>query len=59
MKPYVMTTGFLFALLTVLHIWRMFQEPSMVRDPWYWLITAASTALAFWAWRVVRVSARS
>ena len=35
MKGYVITTGALFGLLMLAHIWRMVQEPHMVRDPWF------------------------
>ena len=56
MKTYVMTTGTLFALLTLVHIWRVFEEPHLAKDPWYWLITAVAGAMGVWAWRVVRTS---
>jgi hypothetical protein len=56
MKTYVMTTGTLFALLTLVHIWRVFEEPALAKDPWYWLITAVAGAMGVWAWRVVRTS---
>jgi hypothetical protein len=53
-KAYVATTGAIFGLLVVLHIWRVTQEPQLIRDPWYWLITLAAAALSLWAWWVVR-----
>ncbi|MEO8448565.1 MAG: hypothetical protein ABI647_02170 [Gemmatimonadota bacterium] len=60
MKRYVVTTGALFALLTLAHLWRMIQEGRpTATDPWYILITALAAALSLWAWRVVRVSPRS
>ena len=60
MKTYVMTTGALFGLLTVVHLWRMFAEgPHLARDPWYLLITATAAALALWAWRLARASSRT
>jgi hypothetical protein len=59
MKVYVMTTGALFALLTLAHVWRMIEEGHLVRDPWYLLITVATAALSLWAWRVLRVSPRA
>lgn len=58
MKAYVMTTGAIFGLLTVAHLWRMIAEGGLVRDPWYILITVAAAALCLWAWRVLRLAAR-
>lgn len=55
MKTYVVTTGTLFGVLTLSHLWRMVSEsPSLATDPWYLLITVTAAALAFWAWRVAR-----
>jgi hypothetical protein len=59
MKAYVMTTGALFGLLTVAHIWRIIEEGHLAKDPWYLLITVAAAALCFWAWRLLRLAARS
>jgi hypothetical protein len=57
MRSYVITTGVLFALLVVAHIWRIFGEnPRLASDPWYLAITAACAALAVWAWVVLRRS---
>ena len=59
MRPYLVTTGAVFGLLTVVHIWRMIAEgPSVARDPWYILITAIAAALCLWALRLLRTSAR-
>jgi hypothetical protein len=60
MKAYVVTTGVLFGLLTVVHIWRAIAEgPRIATDPFYILITLAAMALCVWAWRLVRLSSRS
>ena len=60
MKAYVITTGSVFGLLTLAHIWRVFAEgPRFATDPFFVLITVASAALCFWAWRVLRLSSRS
>lgn len=59
MKAYVMTTGTVFGLLTLAHLWRMIEERQMATEPWYILITVAAGALTFWAWRLVRRSSRS
>jgi hypothetical protein len=53
MRAYVTTTGALFALLVLMHIWRAIAEgASMLRDPFYIVVTVVSAALAVWAWRV-------
>jgi len=59
-KAYVMTTGVVFGLLTLAHIWRVFAEnPHLATDPAFVLITAAAAALCLWAWRLLRRSSRS
>lgn len=60
MKAYVITTGTLFGLLTLAHVWRIVEEGAdLARDPWYLGITAATAVLCLWAWRLVRLAARS
>jgi hypothetical protein len=60
MKAYVITTGVLFGLLTLAHVWRVFEEGRhLATDPWYVLITLATAALSFWAWRLLRFSTRA
>lgn len=54
MKSYVATTGTLFGLLTIVHIWRATQEKQLVTEPWYILITVAAAVLCVWALRVLR-----
>ena len=49
-----MTAGAVFGLLTLVHIWRIIVEPHLATDPWFILITLASAALCFAAWRVAR-----
>ncbi len=57
MKAYVTTTGVVFGVLAVAHIWRVIEEgPHLATDPWYVLITVAAAALSVWAWRVLRSS---
>jgi len=59
MKAYVMTTGAVFGLLTLAHIWRVFaEEPRLARNPSFVLITVAAAGLCFWAWRLLRISSR-
>jgi len=54
LKAYVITAGIVFGLLTLVHIWRIIVEPNLATDPWFILITLASGALCFGAWRVAR-----
>jgi hypothetical protein len=58
MRAYIMTTGSLFGLLTVVHVWRMIEESrALATDPWYILVTLAAAALGVWAWRLLRAPA--
>ena len=59
MKAYVMTTGVVFGLLTLAHLWRIIVERHLATDPIFILITLAAASLCVWAWRVLRLSARS
>jgi hypothetical protein len=54
MKAYVVTTGAVFGLLTLAHIWRVVEEgPHLAAEPLWVLITAAAAALCFWAVRLL------
>ena len=56
MKAYVVTTGAVFGLLVVVHIWRAVAEgPRIATDPWFILITALASGFCLWAWRVLRM----
>jgi len=60
MRIYVITTGTVFGLITLAHIWRGFAEgPQLAKDPFFVILTFAAAALCFWAWRVLRLSSRS
>jgi hypothetical protein len=53
MKAYVATTGVMFALLVVVHVWRAIEEgPHLATDPAFVAVTAVAAAMSFWAWRV-------
>jgi hypothetical protein len=55
-----MTTGILFGLITAAHLWRMVQEaPHLATDPWFILLTLVAAALCLWAWRLLRLAART
>ena len=62
MKPYLMTTGSIFALLAAAHVMRTFAEWSRLgTDPWFMLegpgIGLLAAALCVWALRLLRLSA--
>ena len=60
MKPYLITTGVLFGLITLAHILRIIAEGAHVaRDPWFMLLTLIAAALCLWAWRLLRLTSRS
>ena len=57
MRKYVMTTGVIFALLVVAHVWRMFAESTdLARNPEYLVITLLAGLLSAWAFVVLRRS---
>ena len=58
MRAYVLTTGVIFGLLVVAHVLRLAQEPRMLSDPWWRLITAAAAVLCFWAFCVLSLARR-
>jgi len=59
MKAYVMTTGAVFGLLTLVHLWRIIVEGlHLATDPLYVLITFAAGGLCLWACLLLRLSTR-
>ncbi len=59
MKAYVVTTGAVFALITLAHIVRIVMEgPHLLREPLYIILTLATTGLCVWAWRLLRPTSR-
>jgi hypothetical protein len=55
MRAYVLTTGSIFGLLVLVHLWRLIQEwAQIVRDPWYALATIVAAVLFGWSIRLVR-----
>jgi len=54
MRAYIVTTGVIFGLLVVAHIWRMIAESSsLATDPGYVLITVGAGLLSLWAVRLL------
>ena len=58
MKAYVITTGSIFGLIVVAHVWRILEEGSHVVNPPYIALTALSAALCVWSCRVLRLVPR-
>lgn len=59
MRAYIITTGWVFGLLVIVHVWRMIEEGThLARDPFYVLVTLLATALCVWAWRVLKLAPR-
>jgi hypothetical protein len=59
MKAYLVTTGILFGLLSVLHVWRAVAEwPRPIVEPMFMLQIVITVVLpgvfAWWAWRLLR-----
>jgi hypothetical protein len=60
MKAYVMTTGTVFGVLTLVHLLRIIVEArQLATNPLYVLITVAAASLCLWAWRLLWLSKRS
>jgi hypothetical protein len=54
-----MTTGAVFALLTLAHLLRIIVEwPHLAKDPLFLLITVAAGGLCLWALRLLRLATR-
>lgn len=59
MKTYMITTGVIFGLVTLAHIWRAIAENShLMTDPLFIVIILATAALSIWAWRLVWIASR-
>jgi hypothetical protein len=55
MKAYLITTGAIFGLVTLAHIWRIITEsPQLGKDPWFVLLTIVTASLCVWACRLLR-----
>jgi hypothetical protein len=54
-KAYLISTGTIFSLIAVAHLWRISVEGRhLATEPLFLLLTAAAAALAIWAWRLLR-----
>jgi len=55
MKAYLITTGILFAAITVAHAWEVVDRHHLFASDA--LVLAVSVGLSVWAWRLVRKAA--
>jgi hypothetical protein len=55
MRAYVLTTGAIFGLITLAHIWRAAAaEPHLATDPAFILLTVITAGLCIWAVSLLR-----
>jgi hypothetical protein len=60
MRAYVITTGLVFVLMTLVHVWRVAVEGiQLAKDPHFILFTLIAVGLSVWSWRVLRQYPRS
>jgi hypothetical protein len=60
MKAFLWTTGIVFGLITVAHVWRVVAESrALAKDPWFLLISVVAAGLSIWAFRLLRTTTRS
>jgi len=61
MKAYIVTTGSLFGLLALAHVWRIIAEwPRLLHEPAEIIVAAmglVAAVLCVWAWRLWRSGA--
>ena len=54
MKAYIITSGAIFALITIAHIALIAMETHVLREPFFLLLTLLAAALSIWAFVVLR-----
>jgi hypothetical protein len=60
MKAYLITTGIVFGLITLAHVWRIVEEwRRLATEPAFVLLTLVAGALSVWAWRLLVALPRS
>ena len=59
MKSYLVTTGIVFGLIVLAHLWRLTAEGlPLARNPVFILTTLAAVGMCFWAGRLLRRALR-
>ena len=54
MKAYLITSGTIFGLIGLAHIWRIFEEGRhLATDPVFVILTIVAGGLSVWAWRLL------
>jgi hypothetical protein len=60
MRNYLLVTAVAFALLALVHVWRVIEESTtLARDPWFVIVTIISAAFSVWAFRLWSRTPRS
>lgn len=60
MRIYVLITGLIYGIITVLHAWRVIQEGTgKLHDPWFLGFTILSVVMALWAWLILRARSKA
>jgi hypothetical protein len=60
MRAYLVTTGVMFALIAVAHLWRIVAESrALATEPWFMGLTIAAAVMSAWAFRLLRSAPRS
>jgi hypothetical protein len=60
MKAYLITTGTVFGLIALAHVWRVIGESrSLGVDPWFVATTVISAGMSVWAFSLLKTSTRS
>ena len=55
MRAYLVTTGVMFALIAVAHVWRIAVESrALATEPWFVGLTFLAVAMSVWAFRLLR-----
>ena len=54
MKAYVITSGAIFALITIAPIAHIAMETRILREPFFLILTLLAAALSIWAFVVLR-----
>ena len=60
MKAYLVTTGTVFGLIVLAHVWRVFVEGAHpLTEPPFVLLTVTAAVLSVWAWGLLGRASRS
>ena len=60
MRAYLVTTGVMFALIAVAHVWRIVAESrALATEPWFMGLTVLAVVMSVWAFRLLRTAPRS